>query len=241
MLATGHYAHITHEKGGHRLMRAADRSADQSYFLYAVERASLEHILTPLQDLSRAEVHRIAEALGHGETRSSQDICFVADRDRGPFIALRAGAEPGDIVALDGTVLGRHLGLSFYTVGQRHGLRIAAAAPLYVVRLDAVRNTVVVGMASDLMSTAALLGSLAWTDGRAPTADLVVQAQARYRSRGGRAIVSPRGVQAYVRFEQPQRALAPGQSVVFYEDDIVLGGGVIVKTFAGSEDTGVSV
>jgi len=235
-LATGHYARVTHEGGRHRLMRAADRSADQSYFLYAVEKTALERILTPLGDLSKAEVHRLAAALGHGNTASSQDICFVAGRDRGLFIAQRTGAEPGDIVTHDDRILGRHRGLPFYTIGQRHGLRLPATEPLYVVRLDAGRNAVVVGPESDLMSEAALLGSLSWTDGGAPSTDLVVQAQARYRSRGSRAIVSPRGAEAQVRFEEPQRALAPGQSVVFYEGDVVLGGGVIVRALARVED-----
>ncbi len=236
MLATGHYARVAHGSGRRRLMRAADRSADQSYFLYAVEPAALGQILTPLGDLSRADVHRIAATLGHGDTPSSQDICFVAGRDRGPFIAQRTGAEPGDIVTLDGSVLGRHRGLPFYTIGQRHGLRLAAAEPMYVVRLDAGRNAVVVGSASDLMSEAALLDSLAWTGGPAPTSDFAAQAQARYRSRGSPAHITVRGAHPLVRFGEPQRALAPGQSVVFYDGDAVLGGGVILRTFARAED-----
>jgi len=227
MLATGHYVRAEHHGGEHRLRRAADRLADQSYFLYAVAPASLERMLAPLGDMERAEVSRIAATFGMAGAPSSQDICFVADGDCGRFVAQRTGVRPGDIVDLDGRILGKHQGLPFCTVGQRHGLRIATGEPTYVVRLDSEHNAVVVGSAPDLLSEAAVLDSLVWTGGRAPSAELLVHAQTRYRSRGSPAHVTVQGELAHVRFLEPQRAIAPGQSVVFYDDDVVLGGGVI--------------
>lgn len=241
MLATGHYVRAEHTDGRHRLRRAADRLADQSYFLYAIAPASLEFMLTPLGDMQRAEVRRSAAACGMAATPSSQDICFVAHGDCGRFVAQRAGARPGDIVDLDGRVLGKHPGLPFCTIGQRHGLRVATGEPKYVVRLDPEHNTVVVGSATDLLSEAAVLDSLAWTGGRAPATELLVHAQTRYRSRGSSARLTVQGELAHVRFLEPQRAIAPGQSVVFYDDDVVLGGGVIRQRHEKGTDSHVPV
>ncbi len=241
MLATGHYVRVEHEDGRHRLHRAADRLADQSYFLYAVAPASLESMLAPLGDMQRAEVRRIAATFGMADTPSSQDICFVADGDCGRFVAQRTGVRPGDIVDLDGRILGKHHGLPFCTIGQRHGLRIATGEPKYVVRLDPEHNAVVVGSAADLLSEAAVLDSLAWTGGRAPSAELLVHAQTRYRSRGSPAHVTVHGELAHVRFLEPQRAIAPGQSVVFYDDDVVLGGGVIRQRHEKATESHVPV
>ncbi len=234
-LATGHYARVEQGEPGPLLLRATDHLADQSYFLYAVAPASLERLLTPLGDVTRAEVHRLASAFPTVEARSSRDICFVANRERARFIASKTGARPGDILDLEGRVVGQHRGLPFYTVGQRHGLRIAAAEPRYVVRLYAERNAVIVGSASDLLITTAVLDNLAWTSGRPASTELLVHAQSRYRSSACLADVSLQGENAIITFHQPQRAIAPGQSVVFYDADVVLGGGVMQQRPEGAE------
>jgi tRNA-specific 2-thiouridylase len=219
----------------HELRRAVDHQADQSYFLYAIDAAVLEHLVLPLGDLLRSEVRSQALQQGLIRGKSSQDICFLVGQDLRSFLAERVDATPGDIVDLEGRVLGRHDGLPFYTVGQRHGLGIALGTPAYVVRLDARRNRVVLGTADALLSASARLQDVRWLV-QPERDEFPAQARIRYRARCTSAQVTLKESEALVRFLEPQRAVAPGQSVVFYDGDTVLGGGVVAETFARVHD-----
>jgi len=234
-LATGHYARVVSEGQRHDLRRAIDHEADQSYFLYAIDTAALVHLVLPLGEMLRSEVRSMALQQGLVRGKSSQDICFLGGQDLRSFTAERVDATPGDIVDLEGRVRGRHDGLPFYTVGQRHGLGIALGTPAYVVRLDARRNRVVLGTADDLLSASARLQHVRWLV-QPEGGEFPAQARIRYRARCTSAHVTLRESGALVRFLEPQRAVAPGQSVVFYDGDTVLGGGVVAETFAGVHD-----
>ena len=234
-LATGHYARVVPHERRYVLRRAVDHQADQSYFLYAIDAAALEHLVLPLGEVLRSEVRSQALQQGLIRGKSSQDICFLVGQDLRSFLAERVDATPGDIVDLEGHVRGRHDGLPFYTVGQRHGLGIALGTPAYVVRLDARRNRVVLGTADALLSASARLRHMRWLV--QPEGDVFpAQARIRYRARCTSAQVTLKVSEALVRFLEPQRAVAPGQSVVFYDGDTVLGGGVVAETFARVHD-----
>jgi tRNA-specific 2-thiouridylase len=228
-LATGHYARVERHTGRSILLRALDKRADQSYFLYAVDGAAFERLLLPLGTMTRKRVHSIACDEGLPTGSSSKDLCFINDRSYHRFMASRVSSTAGDIVDTGGRVLGQHRGLPFYTVGQRRGLGVALAKPQYVIRLDARLNLLVVGTEDELYSEAATLRSLSWLAGKPPDSTLAVHAKARFRSRGIPAHVTFASGEAYVRFSEPQRAIAPGQSIVFYDGDTVLGGGVIYE------------
>ncbi len=234
-LATGHYARVARSGGGHVLMRAVDHRADQSYFLYAVAAGALEHLVFPLGELTRRDVRSLAATQGLVRGVSSQDICFIAGGDYRDFVAQRVHAMPGDIIDGDGRVLGRHRGLPFYTVGQRHRLGVALGTPMYVVRLDTQCNTVVLGPAERLTSESAVLRDLAWHVN--PGADRFrADALVRFRARRTGAQVTLTEGEALVQFAEPQRAVSPGQSVVFYDGDTVVGGGIVAETFVHSGD-----
>jgi tRNA-specific 2-thiouridylase len=234
-LATGHYARVARGGRGHVLMRAIDHRADQSYFLYAVEPSALSRLVFPLGELTRNDVRSLAATQRLVKGRSSQDICFIGGADYRDFLAQRIESIPGDIVDGQGRVLGRHRGLPFYTVGQRHRLGIALGTPAYVVRLDTQRNTVTLGPVEQLMSGAAALRQVAWhaqpDKGRFRTDALV-----RFRARRTGADVTLTEGGALVQFAEPQRAVAPGQSVVFYDGDTVAGGGIVAQAFARTSD-----
>lgn len=226
-LATGHYARLERRSGRTLLLRALDRQADQSYFLYAVDGPALERVLLPLGAMTRKEVHSIASNEGLPTGKPSKDICFVNDRSYHRFVASRVSSTPGDIVDTGGRVLGQHRGLPFYTVGQRRGLGIALGEPRYVVQLDARLNRLVVGTEGELYSEAATLRNPSWPAGAPPDSTLDVHAKTRFRSRGTPSHLTLSPGEMYVRFDEPQRAIAPGQSIVFYDGDVVLGGGIV--------------
>ena len=232
-LATGHYARVEPTEGRTFLLRAVDRQADQSYFLYAIDSAALNHVLFPLGSISRRKVRAVAQAAGYQTGQPSQDICFVNEKSYHRFLEARITVRPGDIVGISGKVLGQHKGLPFYTVGQRRGLRLSLEEPRYVLRLDADNNRVVVGKEDELYSSSARLSDLAWPGGTPVTNELEVHAKTRSRSRETRAHVTLEQDGATVTFREPQRALAPGQSTVFYKGDIVLGGGIIQNSSCG--------
>lgn len=236
LMATGHYVRIGMDGEHHVLHKAADHRADQSYFLYAIPPRSLPHLVMPLGNLSRREVRSLASQQALEPARSSQDICFVGGDDYRSFVASRVTASPGDIVDTQEVVRGRHRGLPYYTVGQRHGLGIALGEPKYVVRLDAESNRVVVGGADALLTRTALLRQMNWL--REPPADgyFAARAKTRYRARCTAARVSLRPDGTLVYFEQPQRAVAPGQSIVFYDGDSVIGGGIIAESHRETAD-----
>jgi len=226
-LATGHYARVEEIAGRHVLMRALDRQADQSYFLYSIDAAVLPRILFPLGGMRRSEVRAIAAQEGFSSGKPSQDICFD--------VRPESEGTPGDVVDIDGNVVGRHRGLGSFTIGQRRGLGVDTGSPLYVVRIDAHRNEVVVGSDADLFCTTASLGQVRWLSSEPPSSHQEVQAKVRYRSRSTPAhVVTSGDGSTVVLFAEPQRAVAPGQSAVLYDDDIVLGGGIVEGNCSGS-------
>jgi tRNA-specific 2-thiouridylase len=227
-LATGHYARIGRSEG-YRLLKAADRGKDQSYFLYTLGQRQLQHLLLPLSELSKQKVRRLAAELGlpSSSRRDSQDVCFIPDNDYRSFVAEHISLRPGDIVDITGKVLGKHDGLARYTVGQRQGLRLASGGQLYVIRLDAASNRLVVGSKDQLLHNVLTATKLSWVSGEAPKEPITITAKVRYKAPEVAAELHPSDGIAEVRFVEPQPAIAPGQSVVFYQGDAVLGGGII--------------
>lgn len=227
LLATGHYARIVPGAGAAALARPKDLGKDQTYFLYSVDRRRLAHVVFPLAELAKDEVRSLAEEarLPVSRKRDSQDLCFLPRAgEPGLFARLGAAGKPGEIVSVDGEVLGRHGGIFNYTIGQRHGLGLSAPRPLYVVAMDPLRNRIVAGgeehLYADCLAAAAQGFLPAERGGRA-------EAKIRYAHRAAPCRFSLAGDRLEVYFDRPQRAITPGQSVVLYRDDIVLGGGVI--------------
>lgn len=229
-LATGHYVRVKAENQGYRLLKGIDSQKDQSYFLYTLTQAQLGHVLFPLGERNKSEVRQEAKRLGIAHLvrqEESQDICFIPGGDYGEFIARYETPRPGNIVDGQGRVLGRHKGLAHYTVGQRQGLGLATDKRLYVQRLDAATNRVVVGDRDSLYSPGLVASELAWVSGVPPADWQGVTAKVRYKTPEVAVRVHFVDNRAEVRFAEPQWAIAPGQSIVFYKGDEVLGGGII--------------
>ncbi len=229
--ATGHYARLKRNGSRTLLLRASDRAKDQSYFLYTLRPQQLERLLFPLGELKKAEVRAMARRAGlpSAERPESQD--FVAGRT---YAALFAPHEirPGEIVDEAGNVLGRHRGIVHYTVGQRQGLGISAAHPLYVIQIDATTNQIVVGPRERTLHRGLIASNLNLISIQTLARPVRIQAKIRLRHQAAEATLSFRGPdQACVDFETPQAAVTPGQGVVFYRDEIVLGGGIIQESF----------
>ncbi len=228
-LATGHYVRIECSPSSYRLLKAVDITKDQAYFLYTLGQKQLEHLLLPLGELSKEKVKRMAAELGlpPGSRHDSQDVCFIPDNDYRSFIAAHIALKPGDIVDINGKALGKHSGLARYTVGQRQGLGLTSNEPLYVLKLDAANNRLVVGGKNQTLHNALTASRLSWVSGKAPEVPVDITAKVRYKAPEVAAELHPKDGLADVRFLEPQSAIAPGQSVVFYQGDVVLGGGVI--------------
>ncbi len=228
-LATGHYARIDHSQGRYRLLKGIDPAKDQSYFLYTLGQAELKHLLFPLGEFRKDEVRCMAAERGlHTYDKGeSQEVCFIPDGNYGSFLVQRLPPAPGEIVDLEGKVLGRHQGIALYTIGQRRGLGIASPEPLYVLRIDTQTNTLVVGPEEELFSDTLLASRVNFISGKPPPGDIKVGAKIRYRSAEAKAMLSLQGERFELRLYEPQRAITPGQAVVFYHGDEVLGGGII--------------
>jgi tRNA-specific 2-thiouridylase len=236
-IATGHYARVRHniESGRYELLRARDLSKDQSYFLFGLTQEQLSRADFPLGELTKQEVREIARRLAVpvAEKPESQEICFVPSGDYVKFIESylhEQGSAPpdgaGDIVLTTGEVLGRHEGLHRYTVGQRRGLGLAAARPMYVVALDRARNRLIVGDDESLHNTAAEVRNVNWIPFAAPPEKVRALVRIRNRHQPAEAEITPLDSgRARIEFDQPQRAITPGQGAVFYSGDLVLGGG----------------
>ena len=229
-VATGHYARIE-EAGGRFLLRASPTEKDQSYMLYSLSQEQLGRAVLPLAELSKSEVRALAREAGlpAAQKPESQDICFVPDGDYAGFLSRFAGEPftPGDFVDTEGNVLGRHGGLARYTVGQRKGLG-AFGRPMYVVSLDAAHNRVVVGPEGSQYRGTCTVSGVNWIPWDAPPGPLRCRAKIRYRAPAAPCTVTPLADgRARVEFEEPQRSVTPGQSAVFYDGSLVLGGGVI--------------
>lgn len=231
-IVTGHYAQVIETEDGFQLRRGADSAKDQSYVLYMLTQAQLAHILLPLGGLTKAEVRRIAEEQGflNAHKHDSQDICFVPDGDYARVIQSYTGETPkaGDFVDLQGNVIGRHEGLIHYTVGQRRGLGIAIGKPAYVCGLDVPQNRVIIGTNDDLFTDTCTVEAVNWIAGTPPQEPVRCQAKIRYRHPAQPAVVTfTDDHTAVLKFDAPQRAITAGQAAVFYDEEIVLGGGEI--------------
>jgi len=239
-VATGHYARLTHDPqtGEARLYRGLDRQKDQSYFLFSLEQSQLRAASFPLGELQKDEVRARARALGlaTAEKPESQEICFVPDGKYAEVVErLRPEASRlrGHIVNQEGQVLGDHAGVHHFTVGQRHGLGISSDRRLYVLRIDPRRQEVVVGDAEGLDQKWAAVEQVNWISGQAPAGPLQVRIQVRHRHDAALAEVrAEEGGRASIRFEEPVRAVAPGQAAVFNDADLneeVIGGGWLAR------------
>ena len=232
-IVTGHYARIRQENGRYYLYKAADTAKDQSYFLYALTQDQLAHARFPLGELTKVEVRQIAEEQGFINARKSdsQDICFVPDGDYFSFLQRFTGKtyESGDFLDLNGKVVGNHKGAVGYTLGQRKGLGLAMGAPVYVCSKDMACNTVTVGPNEALFTKELVAKDWNWIAFPTLNESIRCKAKARSRMTEQAATVYPmeNGL-AKVVFDEPQRAITPGQAVVLYDSDTVLGGGTII-------------
>lgn len=236
-IVTGHYARILFENGRWQLKKAADESKDQTYFLYRLTQHQLEHTLFPLGQLTKAEARQIAEEQGflNAKKRDSQDICFIPDGDYLAFMQQHTGkAYPsGDFLDEKGRIVGKHKGAVGYTLGQRKGLGLAMGAPVYVCGKDMANNTVTVGAEEKLFHKCLRATDLNWIAIETLTEPMRVLAKARSRQAAQPAWVYPEENALRVEFDEPQRAITPGQAVVLYDGDTVIGGGTITEAFSG--------
>jgi tRNA-specific 2-thiouridylase len=237
-VATGHYARTSLDSGSGRLrlLRGRDREKDQSYFLFGLSQEQLASARFPVGALDKAQVRRIAADLSLPTARKaeSQEICFVPTGDYSGFVETRDPTAPrtGSIVDRSGRTLGSHGGIHRFTVGQRRGLRLTAPRPLYVVALDAARQRVVVGEGVDLTAKRLVAFGVNWLSVAMPDGPVRAEVQVRYRHAGTPATVAPLSEdRVEVRFDEAQRAVAPGQAAVFYDGDVCLGGGWIEASF----------
>jgi tRNA-specific 2-thiouridylase len=234
-VATGHYVRNVYDEASGRwlLRKAADLTKDQSYVLYVMTQDRLARTLFPLGELTKTGVRRLAEEwrLPVANKPESQDICFVPYKNYGEFMEKHApgSIREGPIVDREGNQLGRHYGIAFHTVGQRRGLGVATGTPLYVTEIRADSNTVVVGSLDELLKPTCVLEDVNFVSIPGLSEPLRVLARIRYRAEPVPAEIDPAGEgHVVVRFDEPQRAVTPGQAVVFYHDDVVVGGGTIV-------------
>ena len=235
-IATGHYARLSEDEP-RRLLQAADANKDQTYFLYMVPQQALQRTLFPLGDLTKPEVRRLAEAAGFANWRKkdSTGICFIGERRFRDFLARYLPAQPGEMVTPEGEVIGTHQGLMYYTLGQRQGLGIGGVAghpeaPWFVVAKDLDHNRLVVAQGHDhplLYRNTLEAEQLHWPAGAPPERRFRCQARCRHRQPLQDCEVTITGDTMAVRFDQPQRAITPGQSVVLYRAGECLGGGII--------------
>jgi tRNA-specific 2-thiouridylase len=227
--ATGHYARVEANTGGYKLKKAVDITKDQSYFLYTLGQEQLRNLLLPLGELTKERVKAIAAELGLPavEQRDSQDVCFIPNNDYRAFVAEKVPPRAGEIVDINGEILGKHGGLALYTIGQRQGLGLTTAEPLYVLEIDADNNKIVVGKREQALHNVLVARQLHWVSGKSPSEPMEITAKVRYKATEAAAELYPGDDGVEVRFVEPQSAMAPGQSIVFYRGDEVLGGGVI--------------
>ncbi len=232
-VATGHYARVEYDEASrtHRLMKGLDAAKDQSYFLFTLTQAQLARARFPVGALDKPAVREEARRLGLtvADKHDSQEICFVAAGEHADFVATRAGSVPAGLIQdRDGRVLGRHEGIHRFTIGQRKGLGLSSPIPLYVVDIDAETASVTVGPREALERTTLTASRVNWISGDVPAAPIRAQARIRYRHRDAAAAIVPIDVnRVSVTFDEPQTAITPGQAVVFYDEDVVLGGGWI--------------
>ena len=234
-LATGHYARIEYcrEKGKYLLKKGCDPEKDQSYFLYRLTQKKLPYILMPLGNYNKKRVKEIArgQKLSLEAPQESQEVCFILENNYSEFLKRYFSQEikPGPILDTRGKLIGEHKGIPFYTIGQRRGLGISSRMPLYVVNIDEKENTLIVGPESELYRSNLEVCKVSYVAKRIEKS-LNLKIKIRYRHQEALAEVHPgKDGKAYVKFTRPQRAITPGQAAVFYNEDVVVGGGIIEK------------
>lgn len=237
-IATGHYAQIIHTHNEYQLHQGIDRNKDQSYFLYTLNQQQLASSVFPLGELTKPTVRQIARELGlaNHAKKDSTGICFIGERKFNDFLKRYLPAQPGSIKTIDGNIIGEHHGLMYYTIGQRKGIGIGGQAdcteqPWYVADKQLATNTLIVAQGSEhpgLFKSTLIAADCHWIAGTPPTLPLTCQAKIRYRQAPQSCTLIDYGANTYhVKFTEPQRAITPGQSIVFYHHDHCLGGGII--------------
>ena len=234
-MATGHYVRLFEKHGRYQLMRSENRDKDQSYALWRLTQPQLVHSMFPLEGLAKSRVREIAHdsGLDIAHKSESQDVCFIPDDDYKRFLieTLRERGqqvEPGEIVDMQGNVLGEHKGIPFYTIGQRKGLGIALGRPVYVVQIDAENNRIRVGDHSDLLANGLHAEKTNWVSVKRPHPGIPVTAHIRYNDPGAAAVINDVSDSGFtLRFNTPRPSVTIGQSAVLYQDEVLIGGGII--------------
>jgi len=233
-MATGHYVRIRKdERGKSELLRAVDHSKDQSYVLHVLNQDKLAHALFPVGDYPKTEIRRLAADFGlpTASRADSQDLCFLAGEDYRNFLQRNIPEilKQGEIITRDGRAVGHHNGLANYTIGQRKGLGISSSVPLYVLGKDSATNTLIVGEVDELGLRQLTARDVNWLSDEAPREPFRALVKIRYTAKEAEALVAPLdGGQANVQFDTPQRDITSGQAAVFYQDGVMLGGGIII-------------
>lgn len=234
-IATGHYARTRFDSatGRHQLLRAIDRSKDQTYFLYDLSQDILAHVVFPLGETCKTETRQIAGEFGlhTAQKPESQDLCLVeANGSMQAFLNKYITPQKGEIVDRSGKILGQHDGVHHYTIGQRKGLGIAHSEPLYVIGLDAIKNQVIVGERDEAFAPDCMVQRVNWVSIAEPTTPIKAEVQIRYRSAPTPATIIPlENSRVRVVFDEPQFSITPGQAAVWYDGEVLLGGGVIER------------
>ncbi|AKM81205.1 MAG: tRNA-specific 2-thiouridylase MnmA [Candidatus Pacebacteria bacterium GW2011_GWF2_38_9] len=231
-VATGHYAKIVKENDRYLLKKSSSQNKDQTYPLYHLTQKQLAHILFPLANYEKTEVRKMATDLdlAVANKSDSQDICFVTNQNYSSFIEKETGVkvQEGNFVDKSGNILGKHRGIYNYTIGQRKGLGIATGKPIFISKIDATKNEIVLGDEEDILSKSLIAKKLNFIPFDKLEKEILAKVKIRYGAREVPARIFPQGLnEVEVVFDQPQRAVTAGQSVVFYQGDLVLGGGVI--------------
>ncbi len=232
-IATGHYGRVRKNVEGHyELLKGVDAGKDQSYVLFTLGQSELSRLLLPVGEYPKEEIRKMAADSGLlvADKPDSQEICFIPNNNYREFVAERVKPRQGNLINLDGEVLGTHPGIQFFTIGQRRGLGLNGNTekPLYVTRIDADSNEVVLGNSEDLFRTSLWASRVNYISGNPPAGMNNVTAKIRYKASEASASVIPLDEGwAEIRFDEPQRAVTPGQAVVFYDGDRILGGGYI--------------
>lgn len=230
-IATGHYARIRQDGEGTRLLKGIDAGKDQSYVLFTLRQVELQRLLFPVGEYPKGEIRKIAADAGLpvADKPDSQEICFIPDGDYRKFVGERVTPKPGDLVDVEGNVLGSHPGIQFFTIGQRRklGLEGNTGEPMYVTAIDSDTNRVILGRHEDLMRRELWVSRINYIAGDAPDAPIEVTAKIRYKASEALATLTPCGDWAELIFREPQRAVTPGQAVTFYRGEEIIGGGII--------------
>lgn len=235
-VATGHYANLFFDESYNRyvIKKAKDSKKDQTYVLYNLTQHQLQHTLFPLADYTKPEVRKMAEEFGLriAQKPESQEICFIPDNNYRKFLEERGGIKPriGNFINTKGEIIGQHQGIANYTIGQRKGLGIALGYPIFVVDIDVPNNTVIVGTSEEIVGETFIVRDVNYIAIENLQNDMACNVKIRYKSQEVPAVISPMDdSKVLVKLLQPEKAITPGQSAVFYKDDVVLGGGIITR------------